>query len=541
MISMQDLDNELKNRTDAKEAKPSTMHETVHGSNDSSQYSIFPEGHVPGREGLQKSLALGGSMLVPEAKLFSLIGSKLPQTGLLKKISDYGLNVTKGATSGATYDALNHENPLEGGKVGGEWSAALGIPEAILGNANPLARFLARGITGAALGYGLGQASGNPKTGASIGLGLGSLSSFLPGQMKQAALYNTLGSEDASTLQQAISRKQSAQSAGVPLTMLEALGTPKAQRQFNDISTSGPTAKKMYEYGMQRQPKEEAQIKDLMESISPNGSQANVIQPLYQQAFQNNVPARDLAKLLQNNSTVKKAFHDITKDTEFGQNKLKNISPTNLEYINQVKKFLDTRRETALKNEGSGRANVIGASTKELIDLADKSSPSYVKARNSAQNEIMKNKIENSFNKANISGSNFNDFWLSDKKKYNDLYSSLADIDNPSVQTPAQKKLQAMKESLPYLLDPISAQTQKNAAKSGISIFGSAKELAGHLLKDTMYRQYHNAIYKLMTNPNWDKEVANISKIKNAHERGLQLGKLLSRIGTINQLDQEGQ
>ncbi|MDD5212328.1 MAG: hypothetical protein PHV62_07920 [Sulfuricurvum sp.] len=514
-------------------------------------------------EAMQKSAGIMTMMMAPEIKLASMLPAAaakyLPATGTIARTAGDALsNIFKtgaGVYGGSKMMGADEQAAQKAGVTGAEIATGITPLALMAGSLNPWVRMM----SGAGLGYlggsGMNQLANNalPDTlaqggGAVIGALLGGRGAG----MNQLAMQKTLGSATPDQLAAMNSRLGAANSLGIDMNMLEGMGTPVAQRQLESLGTTPSSAGMMAQRSQQRLPQEQAAIGGLLNDISPAGAKTSIEGPIYDIAKQAQIPGMQLNQIYQD-PYLKTQIDGILGNPLYSD-KLANVSPTSIEFLDLVKRRLNKMQyDTNIPNADKA---LIGQKTAKLTDLLNRASPKldpesaiaaqlkqqglnypagtplYEIARDVSEKRQARDSIVSSINQAEMNGSNFYNTWLEDDKKFNQLRYQLRSRENPDITTPAQQKLDAMRESFPYLIDPMGQKVAQQLGAEKLNLPSSITSGIGQMFNNLLLNRYNKALSDLIWKPNWDAEIAQLSKMKSGEDRGVALGRLLSRISS---------
>lgn len=206
-----------------------------------------------------------------------------------------------------------------------------------------------------------------------------------------------------------------------------------------------------------------------------------------------------------------------------------------------IQGIIEGQGDQAIGRSAAGKLKQVN---KLLIQQMNNSSPEYQAVNQSSNLRQARQNIEGSMAASNYSGSNFYDKILANPKNYNELYQRLSDPQNPNVQTVPQQNIAAMRTAFPDLIDNLTAKSgnalAEHSAQSGMNL----GDLAKSFLNKVYMNRYNKSIAELMVNPQWKDELANIANMKSGEDRGVKLGRLISKVAVSGyggyQLNQQG-
>ena len=230
--------------------------------------------------------------------------ASLPELkGFAKSLAEIASNAGKvGASAGLGTAVLPDTNMSDVG-LASLIGTGVGVPSSAaaiaLRSMNPFSRITGGATLGALGGYGASQLFGGQHTGA--GLSLGGLAGGLLGarspsleQIAAQAVSEGLTPEQKAT---AKVRQAAGNLADVPLDLAEASGSPIIQRMKAEATASPAGSQVFYPWAQNRQARELASYRKLLEMVSPAGARESLESPLYEKAKVNN-PAVSTAPIL---------------------------------------------------------------------------------------------------------------------------------------------------------------------------------------------------------------------------------------------------
>jgi hypothetical protein len=191
-----------------------------------------------------------------------------------------------------------------------------------------------------------------------------------------------------------------------------------------------------------------------------------------------------------------------------------------------IQGLIEGQGENAIGNTAAGKLKQVN---KILTKQIKQASPEYAAASHISNLRQTRETIEDAMASSSLSGSNFYDKILTNRNNYNDFYRRLGDPSNPKKVTAAQSNLAAMKEAFPDLIDNLTAKSGKALAEKAGEIHVSLGGLAKSFLNKIYMDRYNKAVAELMINPKWADELHAIAKMKSGEDRGIRLGRLISK------------
>lgn len=296
----------------------------------------------------------------------------------------------------------------------------------------------------------------------------------------------------------------------------EASGSPFTGATQGNIGKSKEGAKLLYEAGQRRLGEEEKSIDKLLNTIFEKKEFEPKIDALYKKAEKEIVPEEALIKLREN-EVIKSALKRVEKKPAYRQS-LKGVPKNSIEYLDKVKEALDDMIKEAPSREGK----IITDTKKELLEIIDKISPEYQKARQLAEQEITRRGLEKVFNKKEMTGSNFSKF-LQDKKAFNDVMFHLRNVPE------AQEQLKDMRMVFKNLINVPTAKTAEALSRSSMSKPRSlGQELLFKFQQLLSAGRFDKHAVELITNPKWADE---LKKLKNIGKTEKLVGHAVNLLG----------
>lgn len=463
---------------------------------------------------------LMASLALPETKIpyLSKVLTQIPKAGKYIQ-SAFGNALSQGGFSAA----MSPKDQLENGLTSASIAAPFSALATAAGGGNPLLRKIGRlGLGGGAgyLGYEGAKAAGVPETGAdTIGLLaaiLGSKGINLKGQIREKTLSGIKGTPYEKNL-------KSARELGLShLTPAEASENPFMGHEQGGIGKTKEGGKLLYEKGQERLKSEEKSLNNLLkETYNPEKPDLHLEKEnaFYEKSKPIRVPADELSNL-KNNEVFKQAEQLVESNAAYRES-LKNSPQNSIDYLDHVSRAMGDLAKTAPNAE----AKIIKSTQKQLQGIMDLIAPDYAKARSLAERRINRGKVEEFFNKREMTGSNFAQF-LKDKNKYKKLMHSLREVPN------AQRQLENMKQIFPKLINTPTAKAAEAQSRMGMS---KEREPIDKLIRSfnelSTGGRHDKLAVEMITNPHWDKELSELSKISNKEKLMAALSKMVGTMG----------
>lgn len=465
---------------------------------------------------------------------FFLPGTSLGKAGTLieqiPKLGKYLKPATEQALSQGLYAGLI--SPENKGIESGLTAGAFTLPFSTLSQAalsgSPTLRTLSKmglGAGGAALGglsgYETAKAVGLPE-GASAPLGAltGGLAGILgyragsPFRTEQEKIVKALGKYPYQE------RLGAAERLGLEyITPAEATGSKYLGKLEGGMGKTPEGASTLLERAEARESSETKAIDNLLKTIfDPNHPIENSkkINELYKVAESKNVPL-DKLKNLENNEIFKKAVKDMQKSAAYRE-ELKGVDKNSIQYLDKIKESLYDMAESAPSRE----ARKIDKVRKQIVDLADKSSPEYKEARSLAERQLTRQNIEKFFDKRRREGIPMGQL-LKSEAGMQELQMHLRNVPE------AQQQLKDMKLVFEKLIPSQSARAAAALAGTSMDRPRSFGQYAERFIEEKLFSSKNDkALVELITNPKWADELKKLEKVSNKEEL---LSKLIDLVG----------
>ncbi len=445
--------------------------------------------------------------------------SKVPYAGKA------AAKVVSNAIPIGAFSATQSEHPLEAAESGAAGSAPMSALSAVLASSNPVLKILARlgaGGLGAYTGHQAAQAIAPGSEIADVGATTagGALGMFGLSPSTEARENILKGTTPEAVQEKLAASKRLGLSY---LTPAEASGNPFVAAQQGAAGKTEGGSQLLYGKGQERLESEKKSIDNLYQSIFDKEKLSPEVDKLYKASYQASIPDQALNKL-KKNQVIKQAMKDVTKSPAYKE-ELKDVPKNSIGYLDIVKQALDDMEEKAPQK----KARIIKRHRNNLLEQMDSVSPEYKQARGLAEREIVRKKLEDSLNEANVRGTSFFNANLKNDKRYEKLLFSLRNVPD------AQEKLKDMKLVFSDLINPPTVRTAAGLAKTGMTQERNSKLAMYNYLKDKLSNgKYDKAAITLMTSPTWDQELAKIISEKNKVPRVAKMADLLSKIsGTM--------
>jgi hypothetical protein len=211
-------------------------------------------------------------------------------------------------------------------------------------------------------------------------------------------------------------------------------------------------------------------------------------------------------KKIENNEVIKDAKSLLNKDPVYRE-EIKNIDKNSFEYWDLIKRRLDDMGSESSVKGSRYRPSLIEKTKKKLVSEMDKIAPeSYPQARYLHEREKAREGIEKSFDKKSMTGINMYKA-LESKKGFEGLMKNLRGV--PS----AQQQLKDMKLVFKNLINTPTVKTSNNLSRTNINNSKiNIPDMLGSFKEALTLGSYDKAAVDLITNPDWAKQLSELSK-----------------------------
>lgn len=453
------------------------------------------------------------AFLAPEAELGSL-GKGLQS---IPKVGKYLKKTIGTAIPVGAYEATQSgEEPITGGLEAGAATTPFSMLSQAVSSANPYARGIGRaGLIG--LGGYLGH-----QAGSSLGGGLaGDVGAILGGGLGAVGLNPRLEARrsmlrgvEATPYKENL---EAAQRLGLSyLTPAEASKNPFVGAQQGAIGLTEKGAPLLYKRGTERLESEERAINKLLDTTYNPKEFGDKVNNLYETAYKKEMPTGNVDELM-NNKIVQRADRMIQNKPAY-QESLKDVPRNSIAYLDHLKQAMDDMIEKAPSKE----ARLITKTKKNLIDKMDEVAPEYKEARALSERKLLRDEIEQAFNKKDMRGTNFYKV-LENKNKFNEIMHHMRNVPE------AQQQLKDMRQIFGDLINPSTVRTAAGLAKTSMTKERSSLQVAINKAKEVLTGgKYDKAAIDLITNPNWADELHKINQLSSFEKK---LSKTLDLLG----------
>lgn len=485
------------------------------------------------KNALDKAAQFGGeiipALLAPETEIpwLSKTLMQLPAWGKYLKTA-LGNAVTQGGIAATQAQEEQGKSALEAGAITTPFSM---LSEAIK-SGNPTLRNISRGLgalTSGGLGYYGAKSAGAPEPAADITFLLAAALGGKGGNLERRVRENMLKGVKGTDYQDVLS---AGKRLGITnLRPGEASGQPFVAGKEAGIGKSAQGSQEFYEAGQKSLSEQEKSIEDLFGNIFPKSLEKEK-EAFYEKANPVKVP-EDILNELKENEVFKEALRKVRTDAVYKQ-KLKGVPENSIQYINQVKRAMDTMRAN---EKDFTKAGIIKDTTNQMLETLDTISPDYKAGRQLAERGIVRREIEDLFNKKDETGKNLFTTLLSNKRDYRELkdkFKRLEETASTPEQTESMKKAQQQLEDMKLVFERLiptptartaAALGRQNAAEEG-SLTGTLKQKLRKLLHSD---KYDVAAVRLITDPKWEEQVDKLGEITDKDKLIAALHNLLGK------------
>ena len=454
---------------------------------------------------------LAASLAAPEVA----IPAKLSKAFSAMKGGKYAEKVLKQAlTQGGVGAAFNPNEALESGETAAAVSAPFSLVSELTKHGHPLIRKAARGALATTAGfagrYGAKE-EGIPEAPADF------LALTLGGLALRPNLHTLARKINENRVSPKLENKlmQAGERLGIDVGPHEANPNYPMGKVKGSIGLTAEGATGLVAQGEKRLGQEAKSIEKLFNDMSP-AEQELAKKNLYKDAYNTRIPEETI-KPFKENENIKKAISSVEKEPEFRE-EFKNIkSKDNLEYWDLVKRALDARIDKA-GTKNNGDLNTIGRlankSKNALVKELDKVVPEYEQARNFAQKEIVRDKLEYFFNKKKLTMANMTKA-LNNKTEVSNLLKVFKDKPEVRQQIIDMKRLsEHLHSNLP------NAKAGAKLEATSVNKPRSDPQYYAAKFNEIFNKKYDKAAVELMTNPKWREEVHRLSHVTDREKLG---------------------
>lgn len=456
------------------------------------------------------SLALGPAQLgvagqavskIPKAGpyLTKILADAIPQMGLSAVLSEPGSAAESAAISGATM---------------APFSAASELAK----STSPWVRRGAQAL-GGALGFELGKHTGeaaglSPMYADTLGLVSGALGArgLTTKKMMQQALTEGIDPKLAAE------RLAASKRLGLDyLTPAEAGLNPFLAQKQGSLGKTSEGSHLMHKKAESRVASEEKAINELLDTIYSGKEMKPQMESLYEAAKSTKLPQEFIDKF-SDNEIIKQAKKDVLSSSAYRQ-KLKNVSPDSIEYWDLIKQSISDLEQKAPK----GERKIFTEARKELVKEIDQFDPRYKEARALSERKITREKLEKAFDKADPSGKSFYKA-LASQEKFDKLLHNLRNVPE------AQARLKDMRMLFKDLINPPSIRGAAALESTSMNKSRSSVQSIAHGLENMLTKgKYDKEMIDFITNPSWDKMMANLNKVSDKQLRMALFGEMVGK------------
>lgn len=490
---------------------------------------------LPG--GLVKILGKGVRSIPFIANAIKSVIPTLEKRSSLNALAKIGKAGAEGGIANAALGEKEEQgiNALEGAGIGGTVNA---LAQAFSGG-NPFLSALGRAGIGGTIGASIGAITGSPYQDAVTGAGLGISAPYLAktmGLTKQKPGLETLEHINQSEV---MPRVNAALKLKTSITPGEASGNPYIMALEGEYGRAGAASAEKNKIAMDKIKAEKTAINELLNKIYPTDPQLakeakNKIAQLYSEVYKNDLPGKELTKLMANSPLIKTSINEVNRNPAW-QEGLKNVSPANYEYLDKVRKALSDEEKTLIRKGADSEARIYTQKRKEFTKLLDENVPQYKIARQEAQRQIIQKNIKKALGSKEITGSNFYAAFLANDNKYNELLNKLKNVPE------AQEDLRNMKLAWENLSGKEKAKNAKFQAEKSLSSRRNNLDKLVDYWNNLNGQKTNIEALKFINSGKWQNELDAIQKIKDKKIRNQKLAETFGRIvsgETVQQLSQ---
>lgn len=456
------------------------------------------------------------ALVLPATRVPKAI-SQVPKVGgYLEKV--LGNMLTQGGYAASQREG-GASDKLESGSEAAETSVPFSLISSAIESGSPALRLGARLAGAGASGYlgrelskelGGGEALSDLAALTAAGLGLHGVSPKL--QARRTALQGVEGTPYGEKL-------GAASRLGLDyLTPAEASGNPFVGGQQGTLGKTDEGARMLYERGEKRVLSEKKSIDKLLDTVYHGETLDPYTKDLYKQSYSKKLPDEALDSF-NDNEVVKRAVRMVENKPAFKES-LKGVSRDSVAYWDHVKQALDDMAEKAPSKE----AKIITGVKKDILGVMDDSAPEYNQARQLAERQINRRKIEDKLNEAQYRGTDFYNKIIKNDKLFNSLMHSFRNVPQ------AQQQLKDMRLVFRDLINPPTVRTAAGLSKTSMNQERSDfQQLATRIKNKLTGGKFDKAAIELITNPKWSDELNKINELSDFEKKSSKFMDLLGR------------
>lgn len=314
------------------------------------------------------------------------------------------------------------------------------------------------------------------------------------------------GGKDAAKAQE---RLRMAKELGLDfLTPEEAFNSPFLSTKQGRLGRSEAGSELLYEKFGKRIESEQRSIDKVLKQIHDPKVMGPQAAALYKEAYEKTVPNEVIGKI-SGNKVINKAINEVNNNPVY-QESLKNAPTNSIAYLDHVKIALDDMIESAPKKE----ARIIRNIKNDLLKDLDAVSPEYKQARGLEERKKARQGLEKAFDKTDINSGHAFYKALNSKEKFDKLMINLREVPE------AQEKLKYMRE----LFKDFRAESKINKVR-GLTQTGMKQDrndinaIVSFLEDKFAGGKFDVEAIEFITDPNWDKKLAEINKISDGQKK----------------------
>lgn len=432
-------------------------------------------------------------------------------------------SVGRGAGEAGLFSATRDpENAGMAGAEGAGIGGATQLATNLLMTQNPIVRMLAK----MGLGGLIGQTVGHPYYGALAATGVPQLGRMLGLGGRNAIAQDALEGLNYKDVARATSANER---LGTTVTPGQASGNYVTAGMEGGLKRSPQGAQYAYRQEQSQLRQQGNAINRMLDNIyQPTAVNEATINALYSKANQMSINPNVVEQMKQN-PIVSSAFKTVKSDPAFTQ-----IPENNYEFLAEVDRQLYRDHQAALGTRPNS-ANAIASVKSSFNNFLKQANPDYDAATRAAQPKMVRQSIENRFNKMeeDMTGKNFYNKFLNTRSSYQNL---LKDTKNfPE----AQQAIKDMRQGWKYLSNIKTPSQAEAQSKTGLS--HARDQLKAVMEAMQRYTGAKNDIkaLKYVYTPGWEKDFDRIMQIKDQKMRNRELASYLGKLGIAYGMDKD--
>lgn len=453
--------------------------------------------------------ALKGASYIP--KVGSLVNA-IQKGADVRPIINSLLKIGKSGAETGLYAAANNPkeagtSALEGGGLGAGMQTAINLTT----SSNPFIKLAAR----MGLGAGVGHAIGYPGYGALAGSVFPQAMELVGLSNKKQDLLSGLNMKDIKAAKEANDR------LGTSITPGQASGNYVVGGKEGNLKRTTEGAQTGYRLEELQKRQQRNAINEMLDNIyQPTKENESQINALYEKANRRNLNPNVIESMKQN-PILSNAFRQVHSDPAFTD-----IPQNNYKYLAEVDRQLFRDYDAAAASKPN-TAHAINSMKSTYSDFIKRMNPDYEAAATAAHPKMVRQEIENKFNKneEDFTGKNFYSKFLNTKKSAQDIIGKTKNFPE------ANQALKDMRTGWKHLSNMKTVSQSEAQSKTGLADARDQLKVVWHAMKSLAGSKKDIEGLKFIYSKDWDKELEKIMQNKSDTERNRQLATLFGKMG----------